>query len=375
MNRKKQKKKLIIYISLFILIEIFTYKLFSTSNFVKNVKIFNITENSATISWKTIKKCIGQLNYGTSPNSLFTVAMDVNMSTNHTIRLQKLEKGILYYFRIIYQYKNKTYMTKIYQFKTKGIPKPNIINLKIEKISPTKINLKYLFTTPSKFILNYIAQHSKQKNIIRNYNYIQKGTLTLTNLIPDTTYFYNIQLENKNGEKFKSKVFHFKTMELNLALNKPVYGTFTHLPDDRFVTKTKNPLQRITDGVLSYFSGLAQSGNIEKEDQYIIIDLEKKFKIKEIKIYWRALACSKNYSVYISKDKVKWEKIADKLNAKKGFNLTGVRGTPIKLNTVSIKSKTARYIKIFIPKNSPYFVKHKKWKFVQLIEVKVLGIL
>ncbi|MEW6482844.1 MAG: hypothetical protein AB1397_07640 [bacterium] len=65
---------------------------------------------------------------------------------------------------------------------------------------------------------------------------------------------------------------------------------------DKYV-KEGNPLQRITDGDLSYFKGMAQSQDITQKDQWLLIDLGTITKVSTITVYWRALAYSQGYAI------------------------------------------------------------------------------
>jgi hypothetical protein len=76
--------------------------------------------------------------------------------------------------------------------------------------------------------------------------------------VPDTTYLFQIIAEDEEGQVGTSNPYSFKTCENNLALGCRVIGTFDQLPNDKYIKKKNNPKQRITDGDLSYFNGMAQ---------------------------------------------------------------------------------------------------------------------
>ncbi|MEW6006708.1 MAG: discoidin domain-containing protein [bacterium] len=192
-----------------------------------------------------------------------------------------------------------------------------------------------------------------------------------TSLKPDTTYLFQIigyddkgQMGTYNGQ--------FKTAENNLALNCKVSGTFDQLPDDRYV-KRGNPLLRITDGDLSYFNGMAQSGDITSADQWLVIDLGTITKISTITVYWRALAYSQDYSIKGSKDEKNWLVLASSLNGDNGVWMRSGSGDPMRVMECGVWSVECgiRYVKLLAKKKSKFFHKHIDWNFIQIMEVKI----
>jgi len=338
---------------------------------IRNLNINDITENTATISWQTSFNTIAQVNFGTSVNSIFHVATDANKTTNHKVILKNLDKGTLYYFRIVTKQNDKISLSKIFHFKTKGIPIPGFTELKIYKIKPKSVKIRYMLNTPSKTKVTYHSKDGKSKDSIQANQFTEKGTIVLKNLIPETLYYYTIELENHEGEKYRTKVLNFSTPAINYALNKKVIGTFHAIPDDTLFIKTNDMISRIVDGKTDYFTGMSISGNINEEDQYIIIDLEKDFNLREIKVIWRALAYSRDYSLLISTDKRNWKKLAENLDASFSKTIRGSKGDPIKVHNIEFPIQKARYIKLFIKKGSKYYVKHKNWNSVHLMEIIV----
>jgi hypothetical protein len=192
----------------------------------------------------------------------------------------------------------------------------------------------------------------------------------LTDLSPNTNYFYQIRAADNNGNSAISQVGNFTTRSENLALKKRVSGTFVYLPLDKYV-KPGEPdevLSRVTDGGTSYFTSMASSGTISDYDQYVVIDLEKSYRIKNIVSYWRKLAYPESLTVQVSDNNSDWTTVTDTADAGTGGFARSETGDPVEvLNTAGAPG---RYIKLLVKKGSPYFHKHANWGFVQLMEVK-----
>lgn len=359
----------ILSICLYFFFTFFTCQLKADKNQIKNLKVKDITKNSAGVCWHTEEETIGQINYGVSMKQMYNVAVDANKGYKHCVYLRSLLKGTTYYYRIMINTEDKPVMSKVYLFQTKGIPLPVLMDIKTKTLKPESAQLNYIINTPCQITLSYLNKNNSKKKTITIKEYQEKGILELKNLIPETIYYYSLELKNTTGEHIKTGVFHFTTPVNNLALYKKVIGTFDQIPKDPFISRTTPVLNRITDGMLNYFHSMATSGKVKKNDQFIIIDMGKTIQFSRVFIYWHALACHKDYTISTSIDSKKWQIQAQKINARKGKSIKGEKNVPVVFNEVSFKPIKARYIKLFIKKDSSFYVRSNSWDFVQLMEV------
>jgi len=197
--------------------------------------------------------------------------------------------------------------------------------------------------------------------------------LWLHGLEPQTTYTVKVKMLGYHGNINSSKEITFRTRKENIALNKLVKGSFNQFqPDDKFVLKkSKRPIQQINDGDDSYFTSMATSGDPEKQEQFFIIDLEKRVKLTDLVIIWRSLAYSKEYIVELSLDSKRWERVAVHQDASQGVFGYSRTGDPVRIMSHSLENRSGRYLKITVPKGSPYYVADPTWKFVQIMDVKI----
>ena len=199
------------------------------------------------------------------------------------------------------------------------------------------------------------------------------NSAVLTDLDPKRLCYFKVKAWDAFGNMVESVVDSFKPSAVNLAFGKNVTGTFTELPpNDSLVDRSKPVLARAVDGITGYFKGMATSGSLKKQDQEVTVDLGSNRRIDSVISYWRALAYPESYSVKISNDNIKWTDVASQVNAADGAFIRSDAGDPVKVVNTPAGGASARYVKVFVSKDSPYFVKHSAWDFVQLMELEVL---
>jgi len=311
------------------------------------------------------------IKYGKNEMELFGISYDIAFKEQHQITLKNLSKGTVYFFKIVASRSNNKILSPINRFNTKGIPALSIFINRVFDITKDSTKIGWAFTQPVRAKLKYLEVGTTDYIEYTADKTDKSGVFILKKLKPDTSYYYVIEGKNKDGEMVKSKVNYFRTKEWNLALQKSVAGTFdNYIGDDKYFNKKTPILQRITDGKMNYFDGMAVSGNVHKNDQYVIIDLQNIYNIAKINVYWRALSYSRDYALYVSNDRQTWELVTKHIDAENGKFIRGEKGDPILYNEISCNQQ-AQYIKILIKKGSNIYNKHKEWNFVQLMEIKI----
>ncbi|GIW64702.1 MAG: hypothetical protein KatS3mg092_0635 [Patescibacteria group bacterium] len=128
MDTQKIKKifAIIIGIVLFILITIFSFRIFGTRASdmePRDVVVSNIEKNSVTISWSTGLETQGIIEYGTSPTALNFFAPEATKEKNHSVDLTLLSPSTTYYFTIRIGEKRYDNGGVPWSFTTKGVEK------------------------------------------------------------------------------------------------------------------------------------------------------------------------------------------------------------------------------------------------------------
>ena len=350
-------------------------------NFSENLKIKllkhsikNIKENSADILWQTDHETLGQIRYGLNPNRITEIHTGYFFTKEHSLSLENLKKGREYYFQIINQMVDNRHITSsLNTFKTKGIPLPRLKAISIKNKTHNTVSLLIQPNIKTSIKLIYGSQSDKMNKKISINKAKSSHILKITNLYPLQKYFCKISIKDNKNNSFTTN-YQFETGEYNIALNKKVEGTFKN-PYIADVFQLKgNILKRVTDGSFNYKTGMAVSFDPMKSDQFVLVDLGKIQAIEKIITYWRALAYPHFYFISFSNDNIKWEKLKKVVNLKKQKS-THIKGSgiPLIIGETDIKNIKTRYVKIFIPKGTPYYKKYSQYNFLQLIELKIYG--
>ncbi len=99
---------------------------------IYDVKITNIDQNEATITWKTNYESDSLVKYGTSPGNYTMQAYDSKLTRTHTITLKGLEPDTTYYFKIVSKTSTDVAESDEYCFRTK-----------VADLTPPKVTIVY----------------------------------------------------------------------------------------------------------------------------------------------------------------------------------------------------------------------------------------
>lgn len=253
--------------------------------------------------------------------------------------------------------------------------KYNIENIDIFPLSGRRAIVSYKTTMASaRGIILYGKNQKKLDQFGQNIESGALNSILLSKLDPAALYYCTIKAWNESGNMALSELSYLNPLIVNLASGKDVSGTFTVLPpNDPLVNRVKPVLPRIVDSDIEVFGGMATSGSIKNKDQEVIIDLSESHLLRSIVLFWRAIAYPENFSVSVSNNKTIWREVASGINAGEGAFIRSGDGEPIRVVNIPVEDQLARYIKVFIPKNSSFYVKDEDWDYVQLMEIEVLS--
>ena len=195
------------------------------------------------------------------------------------------------------------------------------------------------------------------------------------NLKPDQLYVFNPKMIDFNQNVQSFQVQNIRTKEKNLALNRPVTGTFDLPADPLDGTRGPGNLSRITDGCFDLNLQTARSEAVPDGEQYFVIDLGVSQPLKEVVLFWDGLAYPQNFNIETSNDGTSWAVVAKNLNAADGA-LSRVLSKNIyssaQIQSVALSGNAnGRYLRVFIPANADFYHRHSNWQFVRIYECKV----
>lgn len=323
------------------------------SNRITDVRVGNLSETSATITWKTAVKTIDYLYFMKKHNGTEQTMVQANYVTNHSVVLGGLLRGSEYTYRIVSESPDGTRIESgELSFTTRGVPLPEFWELRALNISPFDARISFTANVPVRYEVYLGSSADNLVKVIEENGYDSKREFTLQGLQPEKHYFYKLVIQDKQGAVLMTTPLDFFTPVHNLALGKRIWGTFGCAdPDAQFGTGRATGDARIVDGDLNYFTGSAVSFNADNAAQYVIIDLGREYQFKSVDVYWWGLAYSRDYRVEISHDGFVWKTLRDHLDAERGEEMRSPAGDLLVYQSVKAV-ETARFVRVYMEAGS-----------------------
>lgn len=188
---------------------------FTTSNapdtqqpvFLNGPTAISQTDNTLIVQWETDELAIGQVNYGTDPNSLNQSAVETQQATLHQVTLTNLAANTAYSFTV-----NGTDPvgngpavsgTSVASTTTGADATPPVIDVNTIVPFPSDVQAIIQWTTDegSDTKVEYGTDASNFSNTIIDNAVTTNHSLTLTGLAADTTYFYRTLSKDPSGNE------------------------------------------------------------------------------------------------------------------------------------------------------------------------------
>lgn len=324
-------------------------------NRIENVKIVDIGKHTAAIEYATTIATTSQVRYGPWRPEMYHVLVDQRMRTEHRLELDGLLEGTVYYFQVLIP--AEEVITRINTFGTEGKPLPIILNINLAELGSSRAQIILTGNTGLNWKL-YYGEHdglmdaeavkNNTNGIVKEMvGYLESQGFELADLKPRTRYYFMIEAEDDEGRKTTSQLHGFDTLPLNLALGKPVEGTFKNELGDVHITPSDNPIKRVTDGDETYFDGFAKSMSPNIYKQFVMVDLEEVVEVAEVVVVWSRLAIPEVYTVKVDMGDQEWEVVlevdADGTKPEvKVAERRSVRGDPLVDVTIPVNRKARR---------------------------------
>lgn len=354
-------------------IEIFSSKI-SKEIEIKNFQIIEVRENSVKVSFESDPPGFGYIRIGESPQSLQPQGFGLDLYQVHSIEVAGLLSGTEYFIQpVVSDVNGKTKMGNVYKFKTKGIPLPRVLKFNFYDIADFNAKSLIEFNVPVKIDFYIRTEKESYKKLFSSENFETKYNFLIEGLIPETKFYCKVKATDQYGKEVENEE-EFITIPENIALNKKVYGNFFGTGD----IQDFNTLQKITDGNLEE-EGLASAPVSADQDLSAIVDLGKVNKIKKIEVIWRGVNFPCKFDVLIGNSMNNFKTVKTIYDAKaEGVKIAskGDFGLIHRKIEINCDGEEARYIKIFVSKNSDVCsdLPFKPSPFVTLAEIKVYKI-
>lgn len=348
------------------------------------MKVDGIETTAATVTVAFTKPVRLSLAYGIEPHpeALKNFTEYTSFQSSYQIQLRDLIEGQDYYVRVkAMSAQEELYVsddTNYLHFRLLGTPPLKVVNGGVGYVNPLAFSVVFQTNIPSHCVM-YFGEPDNFSQIISQPGYDTRHVFEFKDLLPQHVYSYMAFLTDHRGLNQVLPRTNVSTAEVNIARNKKVIaGTFTVQREPGWQGGSQSAgettLQKLTDGRDDYFNGMAHSGDIDREDQFATIDLGRVYTIESHAVIWRTLAYPYAYEMFASLDNKEWKKCAHIPSERIGMGRT-IRshgGDPLLVTGGQFFDQTkARYVKLLIPKGTPYFKRHKEWRNVDLAEILI----
>lgn len=178
--------------------------------------IVGIKHDRVTIEWTTSKKSRGKIHFGETKKLGLEVS-DSSFSKGHRLVLRGLKPETVYYFKIeAWETPDKISSSSLYTFKTAPYEGPDETILKIlsppvvTPVSPNSVTVSWSANKPTKAMILYGTKGDRPKKIAGEFD-TTDHILTLSNLTPESRYFYQVSVRDAAGNIKKSSYSSFVT--------------------------------------------------------------------------------------------------------------------------------------------------------------------
>ncbi len=184
---------------------------------INDPAVVNIKAREVTIEWTTTSKTRGVIEYGTTSKKIKTIE-DHTVSIGHRVILPQLIPNSRYVFRIISKdEKGETKTSDLYSFKTERSDDEDQTILRllappsVTLLSPYKAIISWETNKPSQGMVTYGFKHQKKPQIIYQEIETTAHMVTISNLIPNVRYFFQVSSKDTLGRQVSSTYSSFIT--------------------------------------------------------------------------------------------------------------------------------------------------------------------
>jgi hypothetical protein len=337
----------------------------------EGIDVLGRSEDTIVLRWTTNHPARGRLQYGYQ--NLDNQRLRANSDTSHQVLLDGLENGTTYQMKV-YSWDNaeNRIQSQVIRVRTRGTPPPRFRGIQFQNKTMTGGTLQWATNVPTTAVLR-VGHDTPLRYRSHRDTPTRIHEVELDHFRPGKHLHYRITVRDTRGRVQETRLRSTLLPEANVARNKPVTGTFDRpiygLSTDQ---QGEAPLiERVTDDRFGYQYGTSLSGDPADTMQQVTIDLKQLYTPDTVVLFWWTNAYPERYRITASKLKRNWDVLADELNAGNGDKVQPGGLPSIRQIIRPGKNASYRYIRIEIPKGSPYYTKYDEHNFVGLVELKV----
>jgi hypothetical protein len=339
-----------------------------------------ISTDTARLTYRLPEPVSVQVFYGENFQSPDRSYAGTGVSNTIEVELDELTPGTAYYYRANFEGRNgQRLFFRTGWFRTQGVGPLKIEAVRaLPGVSGAAFRVLASRQATGEIILSPASGRRIARPLSPAGTDVITGDLDLTRTVsvvtasvsglkPLTRYPFTLRIGDGSGAVAVQEG-GFTTLELNLALKKPVSGTFTNHDLADGTSLSGDVIGRAVDGNMNYHSGMSVSGDPSLEEQWLVLDLGAQTRIGAVVTFWRSLAYPGSYLLSFSADSRKWTAPL-RVDAQPEDRL--VETMPMKVFTTALKKRKARFLRLSVPAGTLCHRRFDKYEFVQLVELKV----
>lgn len=197
---------------------------------ISNVVVSNVTTNSATITWDTDVVATSTVGYSTDTN-YGTEIGSPSYTTSHSMSLTGLTAETTYYFQVLSRdARNNTGSSTdsaTQNFTTLADTTPPVISNLTAVATSDQAAVTWTTDEPANSLVEYGASVSLGSATTLDTDLVQGHAVTLTNLTPDTTYYYRVKSADAKSNQATSDTQTFTTTETTTDITAPTISSIS----------------------------------------------------------------------------------------------------------------------------------------------------
>ncbi len=177
----------------------------------------NITSSSETITWTTNEASSSQIEYGTTTSYGSSTTLNSNMVTSHSVTISGLAGSTTYHFEVVStDASGNQAVSSDFTFTTPvpDLTPPVLSAITSTSITATSATITWTTNEASDSQANYGGSSSYGSSTTLNTALVTTHSVTITGLLPSTTYHYDVLSHDASGNLATSSDFTFSTTAL-----------------------------------------------------------------------------------------------------------------------------------------------------------------
>lgn len=200
----KKILSILLILSLFVVQNTNILPVFANGLKITSVRIGELTNNTAQLSWHTNEKTKATIRYGLDTNDLKYTGVYHQYDNYHELKLRNLEKNKTYYYKIIAKNQSgDSVETFVQSFSTKEMTDtiaPRFVSTKVYQTTSDAVALGWTTDERAKGTV-YYGTDFEDLDKKKGFNYGTERNMYIYGLRPNTKYYFRVIIKDSSGNE------------------------------------------------------------------------------------------------------------------------------------------------------------------------------